>query len=320
MATCQYPNCDRKEALPFKCRYCTKLFCTIHRLPENHDCEKLHLATSPSFSQPTVEVETQVEVSKKKTRRQRKKSAPIEPEYFEPDSHYYTTDDSGQVYTTRPTKRKAMDRLFFSMVGDYFSVGYEILDFLLGLLLMIFSYSFISIFMSSLPWHFFGFISLSIILVYFTLVYPKKLLAKKYGFSSRYVLSKIGIMVNLVMSISPIKIIFFPGMVVIPEIQLMTKRQKGLVSSIGLFINLALGITFIFLGWFLPNAFIAMFFINTAFFTSQIVLISLIPIRLSNGHYILKWHWSIFTIMIVIALAIFIGTIVLGVFDFQSFS
>lgn len=316
MVTCQYPTCDRKEALPFKCRYCTKSFCTTHRLPENHDCEKLHLATSPSLAQPTIKKATQVEVSEKRTRRQRRKSTPIEPEYFEPDSHYYTTDDSGQVYTTKPTRRKAMDRQFFSMVGDYFSVGNEILDFLLGLLLMIISYSFISILMSSLPWYFFAFISLNIILVYFSLVYPKKLLAKKYGFSSRYVLSKIGLIINLVMSISPIKIIFFPGMVVIPEIHLMTKKQKGLVSSIGLFINLALGITFIFLGWFLPNALVAMFFINTAFFTSQIVLISLIPFRLSNGHYILKWHWSIFTILIVIALAVFIGTILLGVFSF----
>lgn len=316
MVTCEYPDCGKKEALPFKCRYCTKSFCTTHRLPENHDCEKLHLATSPSSVLPTVEEVTQVEISEKKTRRQRRKNPPIEPEYFEADSHYYTADDSGQVYTTRPTRRKAMDRLFFSMVGDYFSVGYEILDFLLGLLLMIISYSFIFFFMSNLPWYYLAFISLSIILVYFTLVYPKKLLAKKYGFSSRYVLSKIGIIVNLVMSISPIKIIFFPGMVVIPEIHLMTKRQKGLVSSIGLFINLALGTTFIFLGWFLPNTFIAMFFINAAFFTSQIVLISLIPMRLSNGHYILKWHWSIFTIMSVIALAIFIGTILLGVFNF----
>ena len=316
MVTCEYPDCGRKEALPFKCRYCTKSFCTTHRLPENHDCEKLHLATSPSYTQSNVKEATKVEVSEKRTRRQRRKSAPIEPEYFEPDSHYYTTDDSGQVYTTRPTRRKAMDRLFFSMVGDYFSVGNEILDFLLGLLLMVFSYSIISIFMSNLPWSYLGFISLTIILVYFSLVFPKKLLAKKYGFSSRYVLSKIGIIINLVMSISPIKIIFFPGMVVIPEIHLMTKRHKGLVSSIGLFINLALGITFIFLGWFLPNVDIAMFFINAAFFTSQIVLISLIPIRLSNGHYILKWHWSIFTIMIAIALAIFIGTIFLGVFSF----
>ncbi len=316
MVTCEYPDCGRKEALPFKCRYCTKLFCTTHRLPENHDCEKLHLATSPSLAQPTIEKATQVEVSEKRTRRQRRKSAPIEPEYFEPDSHYYTTNDSGQVYTTRPTRRKAMDRRFFSMVGDYFSVGNEILDFLLGLLLMIISYSFISILMSSLPWYFIAFISLNITLVYFSLVFPKKLLAKKYGFSSRYVLSKIGLIINLVMSISPIKIIFFPGIVVIPEIHLMTKKQKGLVCSIGLFINLALGITFIFLGWFLPNAPAAMFFINTAFFTSQIVLISLIPFRLSNGHYILKWHWSIFSIMIIIALAIFISTIFLGVFSF----
>ncbi|MBY8993966.1 MAG: hypothetical protein KGD59_05400 [Candidatus Heimdallarchaeota archaeon] len=316
MATCEYPDCGRKEALPFKCRYCTKLFCTTHRLPENHDCEKLHLLTSPSTVSPILKKDNQSEISEPRKSRRQRKSEPIESEYFEPDSHYYTTDDSGQIYTTKPTRRQAMDRKLLSMVGDSFSVGRETLDFLLGLLLMILSYGLISIFMSNLPWYLLGFVSLNIILVYFSLVYPKKFLARKFGYSSRYILSKIGILINLVMAISPIKIIFFPGMVVIPEIQFMTKRQRGLVSSIGLVINLALGLTFILLGWFLLNEFAAAFFVNAAFFASQIVLISLIPFRLSNGHYILKWHWSIFTVMIISALAIFIGTIILGVFAF----
>ena len=30
--------CDNEEALPFRCRYCGRDFCSLHRLPPNHDC------------------------------------------------------------------------------------------------------------------------------------------------------------------------------------------------------------------------------------------------------------------------------------------
>ena len=30
--------CGTDEAIPFKCRYCNGTFCSIHRLPPNHDC------------------------------------------------------------------------------------------------------------------------------------------------------------------------------------------------------------------------------------------------------------------------------------------
>lgn len=34
--------CDADEAMPFTCRYCGGMFCSVHRLPPNHRCVMLH--------------------------------------------------------------------------------------------------------------------------------------------------------------------------------------------------------------------------------------------------------------------------------------
>jgi Zn-dependent protease len=39
--------CSEEVALPFKCPYCKGLYCSEHRLPENHDCLKKELALAP---------------------------------------------------------------------------------------------------------------------------------------------------------------------------------------------------------------------------------------------------------------------------------
>ncbi|MDP6459280.1 MAG: AN1-type zinc finger protein [Candidatus Hydrothermarchaeota archaeon] len=36
MALCSY--CERSEVMPFKCKFCGEMFCSDHRLPENHEC------------------------------------------------------------------------------------------------------------------------------------------------------------------------------------------------------------------------------------------------------------------------------------------
>lgn len=33
--------CKEGSMLPFKCKFCTMLFCGEHRLPESHDCDAL---------------------------------------------------------------------------------------------------------------------------------------------------------------------------------------------------------------------------------------------------------------------------------------
>ena len=39
--------CSEEVALPFKCPYCKGLYCSEHRLPENHDCSKKELVLTP---------------------------------------------------------------------------------------------------------------------------------------------------------------------------------------------------------------------------------------------------------------------------------
>jgi len=42
MVNCSVKGCKEKIAyLPFKCKYCAKIYCSKHRLPESHDCEGL---------------------------------------------------------------------------------------------------------------------------------------------------------------------------------------------------------------------------------------------------------------------------------------
>lgn len=36
MAKCSY--CDEDADIPFKCKFCDEIFCSSHRLPENHEC------------------------------------------------------------------------------------------------------------------------------------------------------------------------------------------------------------------------------------------------------------------------------------------
>ncbi len=320
MAKCDFTDCENTEMLPFKCKYCSKSFCSVHRLPENHNCEYLHLGKSPlvETKKTTFIAEKEKPMTRKekrKVKREKQDEAVYEAEYFKPDYHYYSIDESGQVFTTKPSQRKYQDRLVFSLLGDYFSVGREIFDFLIGLLIVIISFSFTSIWMTRLPWSYFGFIVAVIMLIYTTLIYPQKLVAKKFGYQSRYVLSKIGMILTLLTSISPFKILN-PGMLLIPDVAFMGKKEKGLTYSTGIILNLLYGSAFILLGWLLTNQTIALFFTNGAFLVSQLLIFSLIPIRMSAGRQILRWHWSIYTILALITIALFVGSILLGVLSF----
>ncbi|HEX9862819.1 MAG TPA: AN1-type zinc finger domain-containing protein [Candidatus Bathyarchaeia archaeon] len=40
-------KCGEETFLPFQCIYCGGQFCAAHRLPENHDCQKLAVARAP---------------------------------------------------------------------------------------------------------------------------------------------------------------------------------------------------------------------------------------------------------------------------------
>ena len=51
MAICQV--CGQNEALPFSCRNCGGVFCSLHRLPENHNCDGLKNWNDPQILSPS---------------------------------------------------------------------------------------------------------------------------------------------------------------------------------------------------------------------------------------------------------------------------
>ena len=50
--------CGKKEAIPYKCRYCGKTFCIDHRLPEQHTCEGFDYHARDSFAGSSGEYAT----------------------------------------------------------------------------------------------------------------------------------------------------------------------------------------------------------------------------------------------------------------------
>ena len=151
-----------------------------------------------------------------------------------------------------------------------------------------------------------------VVITFLNTILPPKWLAKKFGHYSRYVLTKIGLMLTAFTIISPVKFPN-PGFLVIPDSMFISKKENGLIGLIGILLNTLLGITYIFLGWFLPVAIIPILFVSGAFITSQITLFLLIPTRETFGRKIFDWSKILYFVLLAINLAIFIGTFFLGI-------
>ncbi|MBD3192529.1 MAG: hypothetical protein GF308_17955 [Candidatus Heimdallarchaeota archaeon] len=316
MVKCDYPDCENEVTLPFVCKFCGKTFCTKHRLPEKHDCEKLDLVISP-LARDKSKSTTLLEKSDEEGQPKEKPRSSIDGlnhfnTWDKSNDSFYATGPDGQIFSVKPTRKKATDQIFLSIIGDSFSIGPEVVDILVGLLALIFSFGFTAVVISELPWIYAGFFVGIIALSFFGNIYSQKLLAKFFGYNSRYVLTKLGILLTLIMSISPIKFLR-PGALVIPEHYLMSQKELGMIGAIGSVLNITMASIYIFLGWLLPFPQIAKLFLNGAFFCSQIALISLIPISGFSGKWVAKWNLPLLISLIIISIMIIIGSIILGV-------
>lgn len=52
-------KCQKETFLPFKCPYCGGHFCSEHRLPENHECQRMGQARMPKEENPPLIVQEQ---------------------------------------------------------------------------------------------------------------------------------------------------------------------------------------------------------------------------------------------------------------------
>jgi len=319
MPQCEFPDCEQKEALPFRCSYCGKSFCRKHRLPENHKCEQLHLGKSPLQTEIPITVIKKTDIVSKSSATPSKDKRFTTYDFEDDDSFVYGTDANGNLYSVKPTEPHNYRRSVLSQVGDAITTGKEFLDISIGALIIILSFGFTAILMTQLPWSFTGFIIAIILVSYLSTILPQKLLAKRFGCTSRYTLTKIGLIISIFTIIIPVKYIS-PGMLLIPEIDFISKKRSGIISAIGSIINLSLGTIFIFLGIFLPNFSIALLMLTGAFITSQITLLRLIPMRFLPGKRILNWSWPLFVVMLVLTLGIFILSILFGVMGVRIIS
>ncbi|MHA1443081.1 MAG: AN1-type zinc finger domain-containing protein [Candidatus Heimdallarchaeota archaeon] len=317
MAQCEFPGCETKEALPFKCSYCQKLFCTKHRLPENHNCDKIHLGKQQLPREKKLAAQREVNpISKREERKKKREERRSKTEigYDSSEDYYYSMGQDGQLYSVK-TRGNQKDRLYLSMVADGFTTGWEVLDIIISLVVILFSYGFTSIYMSKIPWWGLGIVLPITMLIFLNTYIPRKLLVKRFGYSSRYLLTRIGFIITIVMILSPIKITF-PGMLVIPDNENMTKKQQGISSSIGPIINTVLGVGFILLGWLLLDPSVAIIFTAGAFLNSQITISFLLPLRGTPGQKVFKWSWILWGILIAINLTVFILCFFLGIIVF----
>lgn len=309
MTDCEFPGCNKKEALPFKCKYCGKSFCTAHRLPENHNCDKLHLGESPI---KIASVKEKPKIAKEE------EDIPFVTYDFtdEESDFYYSVNENGEPIRVKQPKRKLSRRYSISQMGDAFTTGYEALDIFIGTLFIIISFGFTAIFMSSVPWIYSGIIVGIVLISYLSQILPQKLLVKRFGFESKYVLTWIGIIITLVTIISPFKYLG-PGILLIPQIQFMQKKKAGIISSIGSIINVILGLITMFLGIFLSNPMLQSVFISGAFITSMLSIFNLIPFRFSLGRKVLDWHLAIYLTLLILSIGIFVVAILFGVLGFD---
>lgn len=342
MAQCEFLGCENREALPFKCRYCQKSFCRVHRLPENHNCTKIHLGTSPLASTRTTIIEDaeftieqgefeepnhedrktqkairKAERERRKEERKYKKQSQVRRS--ESSNHYFTTDDSSNVFRARIPEGQFRDRVFLSLLGDHFTTKYEFLDFFIGLAVVALAWAIPSMLISRFSFWYYTSIMIAMVLItYSILIIPQKLMAKRFNCESRYVLSKIGLILTVITAISPLRFLS-PGMLIVPEINYLSKKQQGLISFIGPLINLALGIAYLFLGSFLytpNNPEIPRLMLNGSFLVSQFVFFGLLPIGLSRGKKIYNWNKIIYFSMLLVTIGLFASSLGLQVIPF----
>ena len=316
MAECEFSGCSKKEALPFRCKYCGKSFCTQHRLPENHNCEKLHLGKSPISKIQDKDKSMDKEKTEDSTQSSDDKITTYDFDDKDSESLYYTTNANGQIYSVKPSEQRVRDSSFFNRLGDAFTIGNEWINLLLGSLVVLLSFGFTAKYMSALPWAFVGYITIVILGAYLITILPQKFLAQRFGYQSKYVLTRIGLLFSLITIISPIKYLS-PGILIIPEIQYMSRKKAALTGIIGVVTNLSLSICFMFLGIFLSDFNIKRLFIAGSFITIQLAILDLLPFNFSPGKRLLDWKWPVYLVSIISAIAVLVVAILFGSLGFM---
>lgn len=100
MAQCEF--CGEEVTLPYKCGYCGSLFCSRHRLPENHSCPGLDKILKESREQGRIYRDVSADLRRKKSKR-RETEKDVGPKIRRPEFGYlrqnYRSESPGLLST-----------------------------------------------------------------------------------------------------------------------------------------------------------------------------------------------------------------------------
>ena len=279
-SNCDFPGCENKELLPFKCRLCGLSFCSKHRLAEMHDC---------------------INISYYKTEEYRKIKA----------------SSSNYQKSSRTTSRSFFSKSSpsFSMHGDYFgtkSFGTESKDLLFATFFLV-SIQFLALFMRYGELIKGAIIQLLIIFVGFATCYVLHELAHKvtavyYGLTARFILWVQGLFVSLISMLFGFGLIA-PGFVLTEGAP--TKRQRGIISLAGPVTNIIISILLIIMAnTVISGSYWLLFAKILVSYNLYLALFNLFPVGFLDGKKIYAWNPTIYIITLGMTIILMIGNFI----------
>ncbi|MFX1511126.1 MAG: AN1-type zinc finger domain-containing protein [Promethearchaeota archaeon] len=281
-------TCGKEQILPFKCSFCGRPFCSIHRLPENHNCDALGAGkVAKSLRTPSQEPHSS--------------SQPYGWEI--PQQHQYTY----RIRRTPSTDPRIM-QAYYDQMGLW-SSGREAYDILIGSL-------FISFFTFRIFWS--DDVTISAL---FSLIMAMALatgtgfigheLAHKYsaqyfGIPARFVLWKQGMLLTIITAIIGFGIAA-PGFVMV--MGYLDREKNGQVSAAGPAWNIASAIICLTVGFSLEQAIPGILSIMAvvAFINGMLAGFNLLPFGPLDGKKVYNWNPSVWAILMGCAVLLYFG-------------
>jgi Zn-dependent protease len=262
-------KCSEETFLPFQCPYCGGQFCSLHRLPENHDCPRIEAARASKQEEMIV--------------LQSPKSYQYSVSFGQPRMA------TGKVYfSPKEAKHLAVAGLLVMGIGLssllYSSIfGFD--DWLAGLAI-------------------FGVFAIILTGSFLAHELAHKITAQKRGLWAEFRLTIWGAVLTLISVITPFFKIISPGAVVVSGSS--SRLEMGKISLAGPMINIFLSV--VLFGFALGTRFFLQAFypilLLAAFLNGFMAVFNLIPIGILDGFKIYSWDKKVWGTVFAVSAAL----------------
>ncbi len=286
MKSCNVPGCEAEESLPFKCKLCNQMYCSKHRLPEQHECPMISIYQTEEYKKSKVSQPRIIEEQPKKINPKFRGEKVRNPRDTETKSVYFESQDR---FLTRSS--------FFNITGfrnDYLNIFTTLLIFsiliTLNIIVEVTVYGNLPI--ALMNWNM-VFINLGAINFIFGGYFIfQKILAKRMREGTRVVLWGWGILLGLMSIFVPLFAI--PGFLAFKEGK-SSYKNRGIIAFAGiswiLFWCMIIVIIMFGGGFGVP-------YLGYLSFTPMLMLtfalFSLLPFGIYAGKYISGWNRSVY--------------------------